>query len=109
MKALAFVATITITIGLASTSFTQICGILKSEADTYNSFTWKTLIGAFIKRTPNPDHWQEKEADFYILDKAKAVYWDGKNSNGENVASDVYFYTLQTDDYSQTQQMVILK
>ena len=43
------------------------------------------------------------------VEQAKAVHWDGKNNNGKNVASGVYFYTLQTDDYSQTRRMVILK
>ncbi len=39
----------------------------------------------------------------------RAVYWDGRNANGESVASGVYFYRLQAEDYSQTRKMVILK
>ena len=38
-----------------------------------------------------------------------AVYWDGRNTNGESMASGVYFYRLQAGDYSQTRKMVILK
>ncbi len=43
------------------------------------------------------------------VERAKAAHWDGKDSNGQEVASGVYFYTLQADDFSQTRRMVILK
>ena len=42
-------------------------------------------------------------------DRSKAVYWDGRNQVGEQVASGVYFYTLTAGDYSATRKMVILK
>ena len=38
-----------------------------------------------------------------------AAYWDGKNSMGERVSSGIYFYTLQTADFTATRRMVILK
>ena len=41
--------------------------------------------------------------------RSKAVYWDGQNGVGEQVASGVYFYTLSAGDYSATRKMVILK
>ena len=41
--------------------------------------------------------------------QSKAVYWDGRNENGESVASGVYFYTLTAGDFSATRKMVILK
>ena len=41
--------------------------------------------------------------------KTKALHWDGRNDSGEHVASGVYFYTLQADGVSDTQQLVILK
>ena len=41
--------------------------------------------------------------------QAKAIYWDGRNDLGEQVASGVYFYTLTAADYSATRRMVILK
>ena len=34
---------------------------------------------------------------------------NGKNKTGETVSSGVYFYTLQTKDFSATRRMVILK
>ena len=41
--------------------------------------------------------------------QSKAIYWDGKNSLGESVASGVYFYSMTTGDFSATRKMVILK
>ena len=41
--------------------------------------------------------------------RSKAIYWDGKNGLGEQVASGVYFYTLTARDFSATRRMVILK
>ena len=41
--------------------------------------------------------------------RSRAAYWDGKNEVGERVAGGVYFYTLQTPEFSATRRMVILK
>ncbi|MDP7000110.1 MAG: FlgD immunoglobulin-like domain containing protein, partial [Candidatus Poribacteria bacterium] len=49
-----------------------------------------------------------KEAGYYRR-TGEAIYWDGRNANGESVSSGVYFYRLQAGDYSQTRKMVILK
>lgn len=45
----------------------------------------------------------------YYLDKAGAVYWDGKNNAGENTASGMYFYQLQSEDFRAMRRMVIVK
>ena len=45
----------------------------------------------------------------YYTDRTKAAYWDGRNNLGESVGSGVYFYQLETGDYSATRKMVILK
>ncbi len=45
----------------------------------------------------------------YYLTREKAVYWDGRNENGERISSGVYFYTLMTDHYTETRRMVIVK
>ena len=45
----------------------------------------------------------------YYTDRNRAAYWDGRNGLGENVASGVYIYQLQTDDASHLRKMVILK
>ena len=35
--------------------------------------------------------------------------WDGKNENGTTIASGIYLYRLQFDDYVETKKMVLLK
>ena len=39
----------------------------------------------------------------------RSIYWDGRNTSGEQVSSGIYFYRLAAGDYSQTRKMVILK
>ena len=41
--------------------------------------------------------------------RSKAIYWDGRNGLGEQVASGIYFYHLSAGDYSATRKMLILK
>ena len=41
--------------------------------------------------------------------KSRAAYWDGRNAQGEPVASGVYFYTFKADDFTATRKMLIRK
>ena len=41
--------------------------------------------------------------------KSRAAYWDGRNEQGEPVASGVYFYTLTAGDFTATRKMLIRK
>ena len=41
--------------------------------------------------------------------RSRAAYWDGRNAQGEPVASGVYFYTLTADDFTATRKMLIRK
>ena len=45
----------------------------------------------------------------YYADRGKSAYWDGRNNNGESVASGLYFYQLKTPSFRQIRRMVILK
>ncbi len=50
----------------------------------------------------------DQSAGFYE-NREQAVYWDGRNTLGERVASGVYFYQLVTPSFQQTRRMLILK
>ncbi len=41
--------------------------------------------------------------------RSRAAYWDGRNAVGERVASGIYFYTLQAEDFAATRKMLIVK
>ena len=41
--------------------------------------------------------------------KSSAAYWDGNNTQGERVASGVYFYTLKAGQFTATRKMSITK
>ena len=45
----------------------------------------------------------------YYTGRERAAYWDGRNAFGEQVASGIYFYQLETDEMSTLRKMVILK
>ena len=53
-------------------------------------------------------HFGNKNAGVYVT-KGKAAYWDGKDNVGEKVASGVYFYTFQSEEFTATRKMVIMK
>lgn len=40
---------------------------------------------------------------------SQAAYWDGRNTYGEPVASDIYFYTLTAGEFTATRKMLIRK
>lgn len=39
----------------------------------------------------------------------KVVYWDGSDDAGKSVASGVYFYQLNTTDFSKSRKMILMK
>ena len=41
--------------------------------------------------------------------RSRAAYWDGRNAQGEPVASGIYFYTLTAGDFTATRKMLIMK
>ena len=39
----------------------------------------------------------------------KIVEWDGKDNQGNEVSTGIYFYKLKAGDFTQTKKMVLLK
>ncbi|MDP8267524.1 MAG: T9SS type A sorting domain-containing protein, partial [Candidatus Tenebribacter davisii] len=37
------------------------------------------------------------------------IVWNGKDSEGRSVSSGVYFYKLDTEDYSSVKKMILMK
>ena len=50
----------------------------------------------------------EQPAGAYV-NRDRAVHWDGRDRLGQRVASGVYFYELQANEFSQTHRMVLMK
>lgn len=50
-----------------------------------------------------------KQSAGNYMHRNQASYWDGKNENGEYVASGVYYYTLTAGRYTATRKMIIRK
>ena len=45
----------------------------------------------------------------YIQMGSRSITWDATNDHGERVPAGIYFYMLRTNNYIQTQKMVLLK
>ena len=43
------------------------------------------------------------------VSKERAFYWDGRNDQGELIASGLYFYTIQAGKFFATKKLVVLK
>ena len=43
------------------------------------------------------------------VESSKAIYWDSRSEDGEQVSSGTYFYQIEADGYTDTRKMVILK
>ncbi|MDE0085347.1 MAG: T9SS type A sorting domain-containing protein, partial [Candidatus Poribacteria bacterium] len=50
----------------------------------------------------------QKPAGNYTV-RSRAAHWDGRNNDGEKVASGIYFYQLRAGDYEHTRRMLIVK
>lgn len=38
-----------------------------------------------------------------------SIIWDGRNENGQTVASGLYYYTLKTGEYEIKKEMILIK
>gem|GEM_PF-1879388 len=58
-----------------------------------------------LVRTLNLGH---KQPGQYTT-REKSAYWDGRNENGEVVASNTYFYVMEAGDYTEIKKMVLMR
>jgi hypothetical protein len=49
-----------------------------------------------------------RDAGIYVS-RSDAAYWDGKNESGEEVASGIYYYTIDAGDFYATRKMIVRK
>ena len=48
------------------------------------------------------------QAAGYYAERGKAAYWDGRNDDGEAVASGIYICQFRAEDYAASRRMVIV-
>jgi len=100
-------------------SFPKQSGLLQNFPNPFNPETWMPYqlatdspvtisIYNFNGQLIRTISLENQNAGIYTT-KAKAAHWDGRDILGERVASGVYFYTLQADNFRATRKMVILK
>ena len=67
--------------------------------DSQVTFSIYNVAGQLVKTLVN----EHQKANYY------SVIWDGTNNTQKSVASGIYFYKLQTTNYSKTKKMVLLR
>ena len=72
--------------------------------DAHVALTIYDIVGGLVRRLE-----MGHQSAGYYTDRGNAAYWDGRNSNGESVASGVYFYELATPSFRSLRRMVIVK
>ena len=93
--------------------------LLANYPNPFNPETWipyRLAEGAFVTLTIydlNGQNVRTLDVGYQVAavyeSRSKAVYWDGRNGVGEQVASGVYFYHLSAGEFSATRKMLILK
>ena len=67
--------------------------------DEFVEITIYDLMGRNVKNLMNQKH----VAGFH------SIKWNATNNSGELVSAGMYFYTIKTNNYSQTRKMMLLK
>jgi hypothetical protein len=65
----------------------------------HTTITVYNILGQTVRTLVNED---KKAGDYLVI-------WDGRNDNGETVASGAYFYQLRAGDYISTKKSLLLK
>ncbi|MBL51167.1 MAG: hypothetical protein CMG57_04335 [Candidatus Marinimicrobia bacterium] len=63
----------------------------------------KILVYSLLGQKVRILEFSQKEAGYYT------TQWDGTNQHGESVSAGMYFYRFQTEDFSDTKKIILLK
>ena len=104
---------------LASRTIPQETALLANYPNPFNPETWipyqlavpsevsltiYAMNGVAVRRME-----MGHQAAGLYQNQSRAAYWDGRNQDGESVASGLYFYTLKAGEYTETRKMLIKK
>ena len=104
---------------LASLGIIKKCALLQNFPNPFNPETW--IPFQLAQNAPISINIYDTEGQLIrtialgnqnagvYTTKAKAAYWNGRDSFGEKVASGIYWYTLQAGEYRATRKMVIVR
>jgi hypothetical protein len=67
--------------------------------ESHVSLNIYSYTGALVRTLLNTT----KEAGYYT------IHWDGKDNSEKKVASGIYFYKLETSDYTETRKMILVR
>jgi len=51
----------------------------------------------------------QKVRQYSIFNDQSSISWDGTDESGKHVANGIYYYHLQTDGFSKTKKMILMK
>ncbi|MBD3233501.1 MAG: T9SS type A sorting domain-containing protein [candidate division Zixibacteria bacterium] len=76
-----------------------------------NPFNKRTIIPFAVKgpATLSIFDINGKLVRLFNLEKTNRVVWDGTNADGREVASGIYFYRMETSDYSTQKKLILIK
>ncbi|MCK4784446.1 MAG: right-handed parallel beta-helix repeat-containing protein, partial [Desulfobacteraceae bacterium] len=69
------------------------------QSPTHTALKIYNILGQLVRTLVN----EEKAEGSYTL------YWDGRNQNGEQVSSGIYFYRLETGEFTDVKKMLLLR
>ena len=97
----------------------KVTALLPNYPNPFNPETWipyhlaqETEVAITIydtKGTPVRRLALGNQAAGNYAERGKAAYWDGRNEDGEAVASGIYIYRFRAGDYAASRRMVVVK
>ena len=79
------------------------------------SWTFDEYTNSEIRRAANTGIYDIRGGNIiklfnqFVSSGRHLIYWDGKNDKGYNMPGGVYFYSIQSEKFRQTNKMILLK